>query len=240
VAAHLSEWTSDVTNNYDDLSELYDELLSVWSRYIGHVVTNVGGVHEDIKKPNQKGAVYTVVPKAQQQEAMQWLQTNAFASPTWLVNLKTLKNTDYSGYTERFRNLQARHLDDILSFDRLGRLMDAEISGPTNYTALNLLSDMRKGIWKEANTSTTVSIYRRNLQRAYIVRMEYLMKEEIKSTRSADYYNVAQSDVRALVRGELTTLKTALAIAKSRAVDTEIKYHYADCIERIALILDPK
>jgi hypothetical protein len=25
-------WTSDVTNNYDDLSELYDELLSVWSR----------------------------------------------------------------------------------------------------------------------------------------------------------------------------------------------------------------
>jgi hypothetical protein len=45
-----------------------------------------------LKKPNQKGAVYTVVPKAQQQEAMQWLQTNAFASPT-LVNLKTLKNT---------------------------------------------------------------------------------------------------------------------------------------------------
>jgi hypothetical protein len=76
--------------------------------------------------------------------------------------------------------------------------LDAEISGPTNYTALNLLSDMRKGIWKEANTATTVSIYRRNLQRAYIVRMEYLMKEEIKSTRSADYYNVAQSDVRAL------------------------------------------
>jgi hypothetical protein len=68
--------------------------------------------------------------------------------------------------------------------------------------------------------------------------MEYL-KEEIKSTRSADYYNVAQSDVRALVRGELTTLKTALAIAKSRAA-TQIKYHYADCIERIALILDPK
>jgi hypothetical protein len=74
--------------------------------------------------------------------------------------------------------------------------MDAEISGPTNYTALNLLR-YAKGIWKEANT---VSIYRRNLQRAYIVRMEYLMKEEIKSTRSADYYNVAQSDVRALVR----------------------------------------
>jgi hypothetical protein len=58
--------------------------------------------------------------------------------------------------------------------------------------------------------------------------------------RSADYYNVAQSDVRALVRGELITLKNALGIAKSKAANTETKYHYADCIERIALILDPK
>jgi hypothetical protein len=240
VAIHLSEWTSDVTNNYDDLSELYDELLSVWSRYIGHVVTNVGGVYEDLKKPNQEGVVYTIVPKAQQQEAMKWLQMNAFNSPTWLVNLKTLKNTDYSGYTERFRKLQARHLYSVLSFDRLGRLMDAEILGTSNYTALELLRDMRKGIWKEANTAKAVSIYRRNLQRAYIERMEYLMKEEIKSSSSVEYYNVAQSDIRSLVRGELTTLKTELGVAKNTAINTQTKYHYADCIERIALILDPK
>jgi hypothetical protein len=240
VAIHLSEWTSDVTNNYDDLSELYDELLSVWSRYIGHVVTNVGGVYEDLKKPNQEGVVYTIVPKAQQQEAMKWLQINAFNSPTWLVNLKTLKNTDYSGYTERFRKLQARHLSSVLSFDRLGRLMDAEILGTSNYTALELLRDMRKGIWKEANTAKAVSIYRRNLQRAYIERMEYLMKEEIKSSSSVEYYNVAQSDIRSLVRGELTTLKTELGVAKNTAINTQTKYHYADCIERIALILDPK
>jgi hypothetical protein len=38
------------------------------------------------------------------------------------------------------------------------------------------------------------------------------MKEEIKSTRSADYYNVAQSDVRAIKR-RVNNLKTALAIA---------------------------
>jgi hypothetical protein len=43
VAAHLSEWTSDVNK---DLSELYD--LFMYGA-IGHVVTNVGGVHEDIK-----------------------------------------------------------------------------------------------------------------------------------------------------------------------------------------------
>jgi hypothetical protein len=35
----------------------------------------VGGVHEDIKKPNRSRLYGSL--KAQQQEAMQWLQTNA-------------------------------------------------------------------------------------------------------------------------------------------------------------------
>ncbi|WP_158729118.1 MULTISPECIES: zinc-dependent metalloprotease [unclassified Flavobacterium] len=240
VATHLPEWTSDVTNNYEDLDELYKEMLDVWGRYVGHVVTNIGGVYESYKKPNQKGSVYNVVPKEKQIEAMQWLQANAFASPTWIVNLNTLKNLDYAGYTERFRNIQARFLNSVLSFERLGRLLDAEIVGATNYKALDALADMRKGIWKEASAGANVTIYRRNLQRAYIERMAFLMKEEIKSGRPSDYYNVAQSDVRALVRGELNVLKALLTTARSGAISVETKYHYEDSIKRIDLILNPR
>jgi hypothetical protein len=240
VATHLPEWTSDVTNNYEDLDELYKEMLDVWGRYVGHVVTNIGGVYESYKKPNQKGSVYNVVPKEKQIEAMQWLQANAFASPTWIVNVNTLKNLDYAGYTERFRNIQARFLNSVLSFERLGRLLDAEIVGSTNYKALDALADMRKGIWKEASAGANVTIYRRNLQRAYIERMAFLMKEEIKSGRPSDYYNVAQSDVRALVRGELNVLKALLTTARSGAISVETKYHYEDSIKRIDLILNPR
>ena len=171
---------------------------------------------------------------------MQWLQANAFASPTWLVNVSTLKKIDYAGYTERFRNLQARHLNSVLSFERIGRLMDAEIMGTSHYKALDLLGDMRRGIWKEASLGSNVTIYRRNLQRAYVERMGYLMKEEIKLGRPSDYYNVAQSDVRGLVRGELTSLKSTLSVAKTRAANAETKYHYEDAIKRIELILNPK
>ncbi|MEC5164541.1 hypothetical protein RCH18_000257 [Flavobacterium sp. PL11] len=239
VASNLSKWTSDVTNNYEDLDELYKEMLDVWGRYVGHVVTNVGGVYENTKKPNQKGSVYDVVPKAKQQEAMQWLQSNAFSSPTWLVNIPTLKNINYSGYTERFRGLQVRHLNTILSLDRIGRLMDAEILGANNYTASDLLQDMRKGIWKEASSGSNVTIYRRNLQRAYIERMSFLMIEELKAG-SKEYYNVSQSDIRGLVRGQLNILKGTLVTAKGAAVNAETKFHYLDCIKRIETILDPK
>ncbi|MFH6969271.1 zinc-dependent metalloprotease [Flavobacterium sp. FlaQc-28] len=241
VANHLNEWTSNVTNNYEDLDELYKELLDVWSRYVGHVVTNVGGVYENLKNPNQAGNVYEVVPKAKQIEAMNWLQTNAFASPTWIVNLNTLKNTDYAGYTERFRNLQVRHLNNLLSLGRIGRLMDNEILGADTYKALDFFKDMRKGIWKEAGSAANVTIYRRNLQRAYIDRMGTLMTEEMKPTeRSSGYYNVSQSDLRALVRGELNALKKSLTAAKALGTNPETKYHYEDCIKRIDLILNPK
>ncbi|MBU0940346.1 MAG: zinc-dependent metalloprotease [Bacteroidetes bacterium] len=240
VAENLSTWTSDVTNNYEDLDELYQELHDTWSRYVGHVVTNLGGVKEDLKKPNQKGSVYEVVSKAQQQEAMQWLQANAFASPTWMVNVETLKDIDYAGYTERFRALQVRHLNNVLSLERLGRLMDAEILGANNYKALDLLRDTRTGLWKETASNTSATIYRRNLQRAYIERMEFLMTQDIKPSRNGQYYNVSQSDLRGLVRGELNSLKSTLNTAKNGAVNTETKYHYQDCIKRIDMILNPK
>ncbi|MFD1604218.1 zinc-dependent metalloprotease [Flavobacterium artemisiae] len=241
VADHLSEWTSNVTNNYQDLDELYKEMLDVWGRYVGHVVNNVGGVYENTRNPDQKGNVYEVVPKAKQLEAMNWLQTNAFASPTWIVNINTLKNTDYSGYTERFRNVQVRQLNNLMSLGRIGRLMDNEILGADTYKALDFFKDLRKGIWKEANSPANVTIYRRNLQRAYIDRMAFLTTEEIKpNDRSTTYYNVSQSDLRALVRGELSTLKKSLTAAKAFGSSAETKYHYEDCIKRIDLILNPK
>ena len=240
VTEHLPEWTSDVTNNYDDLEELYGELLTCWYRYIGHVITNVGGVYEQTKNPNQDGLVYEAVPKTLQKTSMQWLHKNAFASPTWLVDKDMLSNIDYAGYTQKFSGIQARFLNDILSFDCIGRLLDHEVIDSKNYTALEMLQDMRKGIWSEASATTNTTVYRRNLQRAYIERMAYLMTEEITSQRSSQFFDVSQSDIRALVRGELNTLKSILASAANRGVDTTTKYHYKDCVARIENILNPK
>ena len=240
VAEHLAEWTSDTTNDYEDLKELQGELLGVWSRYVGHVATHIGGVYEDTKKPNQGGVVYNFAPKQEQQEAMAWLHDNAFTSPTWLLNNNILQTTDHYGYTERIRSLQARHLNNILDFDVLGRLIDGEVVSNENYSALEMLQAMRKGIWKELNSNASVTVFRRNLQRAFIERMDYLMTEELKPGRGVDYYNVNQSDVRALVRGELNTLKNAINVRKNSVTDIETKYHYQDAIKRIELILDPK
>ena len=240
VAENLPNWTSSQTNNYDDLEELYSELLSAWSRYVGHVVTQVGGVYEDYKNPNQAGSVYSAVPKSTQKEALNWLHRNAFSTPTWMVNKKYLQNINYSGYIEKFSNQQVRHLNSLLSLDRIGRLLDSEYLDSNNYSALEFLKNLRSGIWKETVSNEIPSVFRRNLQRAYIERMEYLMKEEIKNTKSSNYYNVSQSDLRALVRSELINLKKSLNSSKNTSKIEVSRIHYIDCIERINKILESK
>ena len=180
------------------------------------------------------------VPKAKQEEALQWLLNNAFSSPTWLVNTTALQNTAYSGYTEKLRATQVRYLNRLLSFETLGRLTNGTILNAENYKPLSFLSQLRKGIWQEATKQQNVSVYRRNLQKAYVERMQFLMTEKLTNFQSNDFYLTSQSDIPAMVRGELKQLLSQLKLAKNGAVNLETKYHYDDCIARIDEILNPK
>ena len=127
VAKNLPNWTSNQTNNYEDLSELYGELLSVWGRYVGHVAGNIGGVYEFNKKPSQTGNIYETVSKIKQKESMTWLQKNAFTTQKWLMDKTILANINESGYTDAMLRYQNRFLYSILNASKIKRMIDAEI-----------------------------------------------------------------------------------------------------------------
>lgn len=232
VALNLPEWTSQQTDNYDDLEELYSELLGVYSRYVGHVVTNVGGVNEDLKKPTQSGTVYSTVDKKTQQESVEWIKNNVIETPTWLVDKKIVQNINPDGYFDVLRSVQVRHLNSLLSHDRIGRLINSETVDTDYYSALDMLQDVRKAVF----SSSKVDIYKRNIQRAYVDRLEFLMTD----TPRRSSYNVEQSDVRALVRGELKTLQSTLRSKRNAASSKVNRYHYEDLLARVDLILNPR
>ena len=230
VAKNLPDWTSNQTNNYEDLSELYGELLGVWSRYVGHVSGNIGGVYEFNKKPSQDGFVYQSVSKEKQKESMSWLQENAFKTQDWLLDNSIIANIDESGYTNRMLRLQNRQLATLLSTSRLERMIDASVIEPNSYEVIDMVRDLRNGIFSEANYTRNVDVFRRNLQKAFIDRMASIMNS--KSPKHAD--------INSIVRGELESLNFQLTIAKNRRVNRMTKYHYRDCLAKIKQILDPK
>lgn len=228
VLANLPSWTSDKTSDYADLDELYGELIGVFSRYVGHVTRNIGGVFENIRTPAQGGTVYTPISVGEQRKSMLWLQRNVFDTPQWLVDTSILQNIDHSGYFENLRRVQARQLNQLMGIETLGRLINMETMEGERYSAYQMLKDLRKGIWNEAYKASNVDLFRRNLQNTYLERMTHLLLEEHPAS-----YNVGTSDVKALVRGELSTLKSILKRAKNSNVDMMTKYHYENAIAKI-------
>lgn len=247
IIPNLMEWTSEEGKDYEDLETMYGQVLSQYNRYMGHVTANIGGVVKITKTYDQDGAVFTHVPSEKQERAMKFLQEELFATPEWLIDQKIFNKIEFDGNVERVRGLQERTLKNLLDFGRMARLIEnEEINGKAGYSLLNMMEDLRNGIWSELEKGRSIDTYRRNLQRAYIDRMNYLMTEEQEPV-PARYRNwitqsdveVAQSDIRPVVRGELMKLQRELRNSIGRSRDTMTRYHLQDALERVNLILDP-
>ena len=247
ILPRLEEWTSEKGENYDELSTMYGQLLSQFNRYMGHVTANIGGVYEYYKTSDQKGAVYTHVTKAKQKEALQFVIAELFETPTWLLDENIFSKTEFSGAIERVRGLQARTLNNILDAGRMARMIENEtLNGASkSYTLLAMMRDLRKGVWSEIYSGRSIDTYRRNLQRAHLDRLDYLLNEA-KNQKGANsgYFkqsgiNINQSDVKSVARGELKRLQRDTKAA-SRKGNTITRYHLQDVVDRIDLILDPK
>lgn len=248
IVPNLITWTAENGKDYGDLEELYSNVLGQWNRYNGHVKSNIGGVYETFKSYEEKGDVFTPVPKATQKEAMAYLQKETFSTPTWMLDQSILKKIEHAGIVDRLRNYQSSTLNQLLDPGRIARLIEAEaVLGTDTYTPLNMFTDLRNGLWSELASGKKIDTYRRNLQRAHIERLEWLMKEEpaalpaaFRGFAGSTPIDVSQSDIRPIVRAELKALKAQITGAIARTADTMSKYHLEDCVQRINSILDPK
>jgi len=149
-----------------------------------------------------------------------------------LLDTKILNNVDASGHAAKLLGLQTRQLNSLLNNSRMERLLDAETRSNKEYSNLNLISDLRVGLFSETISKKNVTVYRRNLQKAFIERLDFLINQ-----KSATIKN---SDINSIIRGELAVLKSQLIAANTNVINTITKYHYKDCISRIDAILKAK
>jgi len=246
ILNELINWTAEDAKDYGDLSELYNQVAIQWNRYIGHVAANIGGHYENFKTYEQEGVVYTPVPADIQRNSVEWLSRQAFSSPQWILNNDILRRIEGAGAMDRIRRYQVGAVNTLLNPIRIGRLMETEAlsNGMEVYTFSELLNDLRDGIWTELPRASAIDPFRRNLQRGYIERLEYLMTEEAPTVSSflisfgMAPVDVSQSDIRAHIRGELNSLKIAVDRAARRTRDRMTRLHLEDISIRIEDILD--
>lgn len=244
IVPKLIDWTFEEGKNYDDLEVLYNQVVNQFNRYLGHVTSNIGGVYEYNKTYEQEGAVYTHVSKANQSRSVRFLNNELFKTPQWLNDQRIIEKTRIDGTVEKIRSIQVRALNNTLSFERLARVIENEaLNGAEAYTLLNLMDDLRMGIWEEIKSGKETDTYRRNLQRAFVDRLHYLMTEDQKLSQSqrsfANYtqINVAQSDIRAAARYSLEEILD-LVKSKKKAAKGITQVHLKEMETRIAGYLE--
>ncbi|MGM0589194.1 MAG: zinc-dependent metalloprotease [Bacteroidota bacterium] len=243
VVPNLIEWTSTGDNTYDDLDEIYGELQYQWNRYMGHVITIIGGVYENRKITSQAGTVYQIVPQKEQERALEFLAQNVFQTPEWMLDQQILRRIEPAGAVDRIRDYQVGLLEDMLQPARLQRLTEAETIDRENaYPLVDYMSDLTASLWSEFNAARpAIDTYRRNLQRGYLEQMEFLMTEEFDFDFSWYFgtnVDVSQSDIRPAVRYTLRNLQEDIDRNISLAANEMTRAHLEDASARIANILD--
>ena len=129
--------------------------------------------------------------------------------------------------------MQASTLNRIFEGDRLNRLMEAEaLHGRQVYRQADLFQDIQNGIWRELRNNNPIDAYRRNLQRAYLDKMEELLHR--------DQAKFDMSDSKALARASLMDLQQVIKKQMKKQKDSLSKAHLMDAMTRIEMILAGK
>jgi hypothetical protein len=233
--SRVSEMLMKATNYktgdpFDELEEVYGRMISQWSLEMGHVIRVIGGEDSQQKHIGQQGPRFVTVAKAKQAEAVKFLMNNAFTVPSFMIQPDILRRIQVTGVVARVQTMQSGIMGQLLQAARLDRMAEqVALDGPSvAYSPLEFLTDLRAGVWSElAKPGTTVNIYRRNLQRAYLDNMDSRLNGVNGS-----------AEVRSLVRGELKALDKQIQAAQPAATDSLTKLHLQDCRDEIATMLD--
>lgn len=128
VANNLDDWTTDKGDNYNDLNELYGEMIYVYRRYINHVIAIIGGVNETLMVKGQNNIPYKNVSVENQKRALAFLDINVWQTQNWLMNPELISKIKEKGALKRIQNIQRSALNRILSVSRLNRMLSTYLT----------------------------------------------------------------------------------------------------------------
>ena len=240
-----------------DLVDMYERLVDQWSHEMEHVVNVVGGAESREKYGGQPGPRFVPLPRSRQKAAVTFLNEHAFTTPVFFLDTRILRRIEPDGTLKRIGGAQSSILADLLDANRLTRLSDYEaLAGQAGsksgdvYPVSELLADVRRGIWRElASPHVTINPFRRSLQRAYLSQADGKINPQsaivISTSRRSGATRSSvgsgpNSDVRALMRGELMDLDVALRAAIPRASNRETRLHLLDARAEVRQILEPE
>jgi len=231
ILPNLPAWTHEEGGTYDEMYELYGSLKDQYTRYIQHVMMNIGGVYTTPRGEDEKGYVYAPTPETKQQEAVAFFNRELFTTPTWLLDEKVTRFVSEPAEPNFIEDLQVRVLNTLLDVGKLNQLIANQRQFfEKAYPVEEYLAAIHKGIWSELRTGHTIDPYRRNLQKSYIASLQNILL----STKA----DATETDAFSLIRADILQIQAEVTAALPRATDLMTRYHLQDLQVRIKKTLE--
>lgn len=248
IMPNILAWSKTPNEDYTNAGIIYREVVAQFNRYMGHVSKNVGGIEWTPSVMEQGKTVYSYTPRQKQKEAIQFLQSQLFTTPDWLIDKKLFSLIGVS-QLGTITGAQKLALTRLLNTRTLNNLVQFTMFDPANaYTVSAMLTDLKNGIWSELKTHQPIDIYRRNLQKAYVESLISLVKPPKvtvtiqTSTRPGAApapQPIADNDASSIVRGHIRSLMAEIKAALPLMKDAQTRLHLEDVGERLKNGLDP-
>jgi len=239
--------TTDKTADYSLLRATYGAVLGQWATEANHVTKIVGGQNKQEKAVSQGGPVWTPVPRARQKEAVAFLNAAVFSTPTAMIKTDILAKLESDGNINRITGAQGRVLGALVANTKLQRMVEYEALATNTssvYTLGEMLTDLRRGLWKEIYAGAPIDAYRRRLQATYLEAMASKIKPPAPNAQEAALAAafgqaiVNTRDFRPLLKDEMRTLDRELTAAVTRSSDRTTRAHLMDARDQIKAMLD--
>jgi hypothetical protein len=235
----LPEWTKSEDNSfYQNLFDIYRALVNQYLRYMLHVQRNVGGIYSTTKSAEQPGASYAPSPKEKQKEAIAFLNKELFTTQEWLMPKIILDQVHNGDREQGFSQAQKRVLGSLLNEQTLYTLtLCSERFGTANtYTLEEMMGDLKAGIWAELKTHKPIDIFRRDLQKEYVMQILTVMHEAIHPVKAGAailggatleemFPYLPSTDIPSYLSAELKQLRMEVKAALPATTDKNSKIH---------------
>lgn len=221
IVKALPQWTYEEGDLNANLKDAFQNVVSQFIRYEGHVLRNIGGVYTTYKSIEEDGAVYTPQTKATQKEALDYLDRNVFTEPSWLIAEDYVARLSSSplDLIKPIASYAARNMASGKLFANVARYA----YGPDPYQPEAFITDLTARVFRETASGAKVSPYRR-----------YLQREMVSNALTA--YPKSKDDTRTYLYYFLSTVRTRLASAHN--ADAATRAHFANLQQMIRETLE--
>ena len=194
IMKNLETWTFDEGARYDDVENMYIEVVRQYTRHLRHVMPYIGGIRFQEVRQGEDASAKNYIDKAMQKKAMLWLLNQARTYNDWLTPKELIVKLDVNMNVND--KLQSSVVGALLNSAALYRINEGGQMNPKiNYTLNAYLDDAFSEMFKPTYQGVKLSQADMNIQSAAVALMiNYTglgkVAEKKASTALADYEEV--------------------------------------------------